>query len=87
MNYFISNFWTVFGVFWTELKGLLKFATGGEVLPPSAIQVDVSETSDSIFASTCLCQIVIPEEMASWAYASFKAALLAVMAANDFNCV
>ena len=57
------------------------------MLNSRGIRVDVSPDSDSIYTSTCLCELVIPQLMATWEYDSFKVALLAVVAGNSFNCV
>ena len=69
-----------------ELKRLLRFTTGGEMLNPRGIRIEVSPFNESIYASTCLCDLVIPESMATWQYGAFKVAL-AVLSGNDFNCV
>jgi hypothetical protein len=70
-----------------ELKDILKFVTGGEVLPHGGIMVDVSEDNSSIYASTCMCELVIPKAMASWEYDNFRIGLLAAVNGNTFNCV
>lgn len=44
-----------------ELKRLLRFTTGGEMLNPCGIKADVSPDSNSIYACNFLCELVIPQ--------------------------
>lgn len=72
----------------TELKQLLKFSTGGEERPPSGVVfVEVSPDNESIYASTCLCEVIFPQNMASLEYKHFKGALSAVVQDDSFNCI
>lgn len=72
----------------TELKQLLKFSTGGEERPPNGVVfVEVSPDNESIYASTCLCEIIFPQDMATLEYKVFQTALSVVVQGNSFNCV
>jgi hypothetical protein len=60
----------------------MKFATGcSEVLPSptDSITVEVSKDAGSVFGSTCLFKLVLPENLSDRSYELFQAALSAVI--------
>lgn len=67
----------------SELKDLLKFTTGEEMLPSTGIMVDVCSTSDGIYASTCLCEVICPQAMSEWEYGGFRGGLLAAVIISE----
>lgn len=75
-------------MFCTELKQLLKFSTGAEEHPPCVvILLNSSHQNESIYASNCLCKIIVPQGMASLEYEYFRIVFSEAINGNSFNCV
>ena len=57
-------------------------------MPPSGVVfVEVSPDNESIYASTCLCEIIFPQNMATLDYEDLKSVLSVLIQGNSFNCV
>lgn len=61
-----------------ELESFLRFVTGIGILPPNQIVIHVSEAA-SIFASTCLMKLSLPEMLKSLEQDSFNATMRAAI--------
>lgn len=66
-----------------ELESLLKFVTGVGILPRNQIVIQVSESA-SIFASSCLMKLSLPEMLKTLEQDTFNTTM---RAANTSTCL
>lgn len=83
----IGRFNYLFLYLHAELKNLLKFTTGACSTNSGYIDVDVCTQTDSIYASTCLCELVLPDSLAMIPFEEFKLVIQAALSFQTFNCV
>ena len=73
----------------SDIENFLKFATGVKTVPPTHIEVETDEVG-TIFASTCLMKITLPNDLRRKDQDSFNSCILAVIRGNEggtFNTV
>ena len=73
----------------SDIENLLKFATGVKTVPPTHIEVETDEVG-TIFASTYLMKITLPNDLRHKDQDSFNSCILAVIRGNEggtFNTV
>ena len=73
----------------SDLENFLKFATGVKTVPPTHIEVETDEV-ETIFASTCLMKITLPNDLRDKDQESFNSCMVAVIRGNGggtFNTV
>lgn len=80
-NFYLRHLITLAG-----LKKYVKFCTGSDSLPPVSIhRIDVlvsEDATDGIFGSTCLLRLNLPKQMGTMKFATFKAALEAILSSG-----
>ena len=55
--------------------------------PCGVVFVEVSPGNESIYVSTCLCEISFPEHMATLDYEDFRNVFSVLIQGNSLNCV
>ena len=73
----------------SDIENFLKFATGVKTVPPTHIEVETDEVG-TIFASTSLMKITLPNNITRKDQDSFNSCILAVIRGNEggtFNTV
>ena len=73
----------------SDIENFLKFATGVKTVPPTHVEVETDEVG-TIFASTSLMKITLPNNLTRKDQDSFNSCILAVIRGNEggtFNTV
>ena len=73
----------------SDIENFLKFATGVKTVPPTHTEVETDEVG-TIFASTCVMKITVPNDLRRKDQDSFNSCILAVIRGNEggtFNTV